>query len=232
MSHEPTPTHGPDEGRPLEMLVPLLRGVSHVYSAYVAAVAGLVLIVIAPDATARWCSLLYGVALVALFGVSGLLHRWKWDLRWQPTLRRLDHSTIFLFIAACTTVLAVQVLSGPTQTLVLVLGWAGAIGGVTLSLAWIDAPRGVASGTYVLVSLAAAIGVPQMVERLDLAPLLLIFTGAVLYTAGAVVYATKRPDPWPEVFGFHEVFHALVIVGAALHFAALAGWVLGGAPVV
>lgn len=225
------PGAGPDDPveLDLDLVVPILRGVSHVYSAYVAALAGVVLVVIAPDATARACSVLYGVSLVALFGLSGLLHRWRGDRRWEPTLRRLDHCSIFVFIASCITVLAVEVLSGPTQTVVLALAWAGAIAGVSLSLVWIDAPRGVASASYLLVSWAAVVGVPQMVDRLPVAPLVLIGLGALLYTAGALVYAFRRPDPWPEVFGFHEVFHALTIVAATVHFAALAGWVLGGA---
>lgn len=209
-----------------ELLVPVLRGVSHVYSAYVAAAAGVVLVLVATDATARWCSVLYAVALIALFGISGLFHRWKWDPRWQPVLRRLDHCTIFVFIASCVTVLAVEVLTGPTQVVVLALAWGGALAGVALSLAWIDAPRSVAAGSYVLVSWAAAIGLPQMIDRLSPAPLILMGVGGFLYMVGAVVYATQRPDPWPRVFGFHEIFHALVIAGATVHFVALAGWIL------
>jgi hemolysin III len=203
------PTAPPDAERPLEAVVPILRGVSHVHSTYVAAVAGLVLVVLAPDATARWCSAGYALALVALFGVSGLLHRWRWDLRWQPLLRRLDHSTIFVFIGVCITVLAVQVLAG-----------------VVLSIAWIDAPRWLSTTTYVVVSLAAAIGLPQMLDRLSAAPMILVAVGGVLFTIGAVVFAIKLPDPWPRVFGFHEVFHALVVAAAAVHFVAFAGWIL------
>lgn len=220
------PTDPPDAERPLEAVVPILRGVSHVHSTYVAAVAGLVLVVLAPDATARWCSAGYALALVALFGVSGLLHRWRWDLRWQPLLRRLDHSTIFVFIGVCITVLTVQVLSGATAVVVLGLGWSGVIAGVVLSFAWIDAPRWLSTTTYVVVSLAAAIGLPQMLERLSAAPMILVAVGGVLFTIGAVVFAIKLPDPWPRVFGFHEVFHALVIAAAAVHFVAFAGWIL------
>lgn len=222
----PPPEAPPDLGDPIATLVPILRGVSHVHSTYVAAIAGAVLVLVAPDATARWCAVAYTLGLVVLFGVSGLLHRWRWDVRWQPLLRRLDHSTIFVFIGVCITVLAVRVLSGPTQVVVLALGWAGVLAGVTLSVAWIDAPRWLATSTYVVVSLAAAIGLPQMAERLSAAPLALIAAGGVLYTVGAVVFALKAPDPWPRVFGFHEVFHALVIAAAALHFVALSGWIL------
>lgn len=220
------PTHPPDADRPLEAVVPILRGVSHVHSTYVAAVAGLLLVLFAPDPTARWCAAGYAVALVTLFGVSGLLHRWRWDLRWQPLLRRLDHSTIFVFIGVCITVLAVQVLSGPTRTVVLALGWTGVAAGVVLSFAWIDAPRWLSTSTYVVVSLAGAIGLPQMAERLPATPLILIALGGVLYTVGAVIFAIKAPDPWPRIFGFHEVFHAVVIAAAAVHFVAFAGWIL------
>lgn len=220
------PTEPPDAERPLEAVVPILRGVSHVHSTYVAAVAGLLLVVFAPDATARWCAAAYALALVMLFGVSGLLHRWRWDLRWQPLLRRLDHSSIFVFIGVCITVLAVQLLSGATAVVVLALGWSGVIAGVALSIAWIDAPRWLSTSTYVVVSLAAAIGLPQMIERLDLAPLILVAVGGFLYTVGAVVFAIKLPDPWPRVFGFHEVFHAIVIAAVAVHFVAFAGWII------
>lgn len=220
------PTDPPDLERPLETVVPILRGVSHVHSTYVAAVAGLLLVVLAPDATARWCAVGYALALVMLFGVSGLLHRWRWDLRWQPLLRRLDHSSIFVFIGVCITVLAVQVLSDATAVVVLALGWSGVLAGVVLSVAWIDAPRWLSTSTYVAVSLAAAIGLPQMFERLDAAPLILVAVGGFLYTVGAVIFAIKLPDPWPRVFGFHEVFHALVIAAAAIHFVAFAGWII------
>lgn len=220
------PTAAPDADRPLEAVVPLLRGVIHVHSAYVAAIAGLVLVLLAPDATARWCAVGYALGLVALFGFSGLLHRWRWDLRWQPLLRRVDHSTIFVFIGVCITVLAVQVLDGATAVVVLALGWTGVIAGVVLSIAWIDAPRGLSTGTYVLVSLAAAIGLPQMAERLDVVPLVLIAVGGAIYAVGAVIFAIKLPDPWPRVFGFHELFHALVVAAAAIHFVAFAGWII------
>jgi hemolysin III len=104
--------------------------------------------------------------------------------------------------------------------------WAGALAGVTLSVAWISAPRVLFAATYVALGWIALIALPELVSRLPLAPLLLIAAGGLLYTAGAVVYARRRPDPWPTVFGFHEVFHALVILAAALQFAAMAGWII------
>ncbi len=209
-----------------EDIVPLLRGVFHLYSAYLAAAAGVVLVVLAPGALNRLCAVLYGAALLGLFAVSGLYHRWRWNPRWRPALRRLDHCTIFVFIAASSTPLALLVLSGTIQLTVLILVWAGAGAGVALSLTWIDAPRGLVAAAYILVGLAAMAGLPQSLERLPVAPLVLLAVGAGLYITGAVVYALRRPDPWPRVFGFHELFHTLVVAAAGTHFVALSGWVL------
>lgn len=209
----------------------MLRGVFHVYSAYVAAAAGVVLVVLAPGALNRVCAVLYGAALLGLFAVSGLYHRWRWNPRWRPVLRRLDHCTIFVFIAASSTPLALLVFSGTVQLMVLIVAWAGAGAGVALSLSWIDAPRGLVAAAYVLVGLAAMIGLAQTLERLPIAPLILLAAGAGLYVTGAVVYGLRRPNPWPRVFGFHELFHALVVAAATTHFIALSGWVLLRAPV-
>jgi hemolysin III len=104
--------------------------------------------------------------------------------------------------------------------------WAGALAGVALSLLWIGAPRVLFAALYVALGWIALAALPELVSRLPLTPLLLFATGGVLYTVGAVVYATRRPDPWPRLFGFHEVFHALVIAAAAVHFVAMAGWII------
>jgi hemolysin III len=209
-----------------EDVVPRLRGLLHAYAAVFALAAAIVLVAIAPDAQARGAAAVYGVGLCALFAVSGLYHRWRWDMRWRPLLRRMDHSTIYVFIAASSTPIAWLVLEGPMRTVVLVSVWAGAIGGIALSVAWITAPRVLVAMSYLLVGWAGAIGLPQIVAKLPAAPLVLLATGGVLYTVGAVVYAFKRPNPWPRVFGFHEVFHALVVVAALAHFIAMAGWVV------
>ena len=209
-----------------EDVVPRLRGLLHAYAFFFAVAAAIVLVVIAPDAQARAAAAVYGVGLSALFAVSGLYHRWRWDMRWRPLLRRMDHSTIYVFIAASCTPIAWLVLEGSLRTVVLVAVWAGAVGGIALSVAWITAPRVLVAMSYLLVGWAGAIGLPQIVDRLPAAPLVLLATGGVLYTIGAVVYALKRPNPWPRTFGFHEVFHALVVLAAIAHFIAMAGWVV------
>ena len=210
-------------------LVPVLRGVSHVWAFWFALVAGAVLLFLAPAADARIAAVVYAVGLCALFAGSGLYHRWRWDPRWRPLLRRIDHSTIFIFIAASYTPIALLVLDGSLRVVVLIGVWAGAIAGVAFSVAWISAPRVLTAGTYLALGWFAVITIPQLVDRLPLVPLTLLATGGVLYTLGAVVYAAKRPNPWPRTFGFHEVFHAFVIAAAAAHFAAMAGWVIPGA---
>ncbi|HEV3001293.1 MAG TPA: hemolysin III family protein [Solirubrobacteraceae bacterium] len=209
--------------------VPLLRGVLHAWTFWFALVASVVLVALAPTAQARAAAVVYGVGLCALFAGSALYHRWRWDPRWRPLLRRVDHSTIFVFIAASYTPIAVLVLDGTLRSVVLVGVWAGAAAGVVFSVAWITAPRVLTAATYLALGWFAIATVPQLVDRLDAAPLALLAAGGVLYTAGAIVYAGQRPNPWPRTFGFHEVFHACVVAAAAAHFAAMAGWVIPGA---
>ena len=211
-----------------EELVPRLRGVSHAVTFWIALAAAAVLVALAPDADARTAAVIYGAGLCALFGGSGLYHRWRWDPRWRPLLRRIDHSTIFVFIAASYTPVGLLVLDGSLQVTMLVVAWAGAIAGVAFSLVWIDAPRWLVAGTYLGLGWISVIALPQLVERLAPAPLVLIAAGGLLYTLGAIVYALKRPNPWPRTFGFHEVFHAFVIAAAVVHFVAMAGWVVTG----
>ena len=206
--------------------IPSLRGVTHVYAFYCATVAAALLIVFAPGGVARGAGAVYGLGLCALFGGSALYHRWRGNPRWRPTLQRIDHSTIFVFIAASYTPVCLLVLSGTVRWVVLGTVWAGALGGVALSLAWITAPRVLASACYVALGWVAIIAFPQLVSSLPVVPLVLIATGGVLYTIGAVVFAFQRPNPWPHVFGFHEIFHAFVVLAATAHFVALAGWVV------
>jgi hemolysin III len=198
---------------------------SHAYAFWVALVAAVVLTALVPAGTPRVASVIYGLGLCGLFAASGSYHRWRWDPRWRPLLRRIDHSTIFVFIAASYTPVALLIMHGTARWAILAAVWAGALGGVILSVAWITAPRVLSALCYLALGWVVVFALPQMMDRLSVAPLLLLAAGGVLYSLGAVVYATKRPNPWPTVFGFHEVFHALVILAAAVQFVALAGWV-------
>ena len=212
-----------------EEVIPRLRGLLHAHATWVAAVAAIVLIAIAPTAAARWAAVIYGAAMIALFGFSALYHRWHGNPRWKPWLRRMDHATIFVFIAASYTPVALLVLEPPMRTIVLVSVWAGAALGVALSLAWISAPRLLSAVTYLAVGWVAVIALPELLDRVGAAPLVLLVAGGALYSAGAIVYAIRKPNLWPRTFGFHEVFHALVIAAAAAHFIAMAGWVVPAA---
>jgi hemolysin III len=211
-----------------EAATPILRGVSHVVAFWIALIAALLLVIVAPG-PARAPALVYGVGLCALFATSGLYHRWRWDRRWRPLLRRLDHSTIYVFIAASWTPLALLLLSGTTRTIVVLGVWCSAVGGVVLSVAWITAPRVLVAASYVAVGSVAVAALPRVIDRLSPAPIVLLGVGGLLYCVGAWVYAVKRPDPWPSTFGFHEVFHSLVILAAASHFVAIAGWIIPNA---
>ena len=216
----------------VEEIVPTLRGVLHAYAFWVALGGAIVLVALAPGPQARVACAIYGAALCALFAISALFHRWRWNPRWRPLLRRLDHSTIFLFIAASTTPVALLVLAGTAQTVVLLAAWLGALAGIGMTVAWIDAPRGVVALSYVAVGCAVGVAIPDLVERLPVVPLALLAGGGLLYASGAAVYATRRPDPWPQSFGFHEIFHGLVVVAAASHFIAMLVWVVPGAAAV
>jgi hemolysin III len=212
-----------------EELRPLLRGVTHAYAFWAALAAASVLTVLAPSGAARVSALVYGSGLCALFAASGTYHRWRWNPRWRPLLRRIDHSTIFVFIAASYTPVALLVMHGALRWVILAAVWTGAAIGIVLSVAWITRPRVLSAACYLALGWVAVAAAPQLVQRLDVAPLVLLGAGGVLYSVGAVVYATKRPDPWPRTFGFHEVFHALVIAAATVQFVAMAGWVFPGA---
>ena len=209
-----------------EELTPKLRGVMHAWAMWFALIAVVVLALYAPTGLARAAALVYGIGLCALFAASGLYHRWRWNPRWRPLLRRVDHSTIFIFIAASYTPIALLVLSGTVQTVVLVSAWAGALAGVAMSVAWISAPRWLAAACYLALGWVAIIAMPQLAEKLGVAPFVLFAVGGGLYTLGAVVYAFQRPNPWPRIFGFHEIFHTLVVAAAVVHFVAMAGWVI------
>jgi len=201
--------------------LPRLRGLLHAYAFYAAVVCAAVLVVLAPEGRARAGAVVYGVGLCALFGVSGAYHRWRGAPRIKRLLRRADHATIFVFIAASYTPVALLALSGTMRWVVLVSAWAGAIAGVSLSVGWIDAPRRLTAVAYIALGWIATIAFPQLAERIGAVAFSLLLAGGLLYSAGACVYAAQRPDPWPRTFGFHELFHALVIVAALAHLAVL-----------
>jgi hemolysin III len=205
---------------------PRLRGVSHQYAFFVSLAAGAALVIVAPTAEARFAVGVYAVTVSALFGTSALYHRRNWSPPRRRFMRRLDHSAIFLLIAGTYTPFALLVLHGPLATAVLAVVWGGALAGIVLKLVWIDAPKWLVAVVYLALGWVAVFAFPQMIEQLGVVATLLVALGGLLYTAGAVVYARQKPDPSPTVFGYHEIFHALVIAAAALQFAVIGFWVL------
>jgi hemolysin III len=206
---------------------PRLRGVSHEWAFFASLTAGAALVIAAPTARATAAVAIYAASLSALLGVSALYHRINWRRpeirRW---MRRLDHSMIFLLIAGTVTPFAVLVLHGTLANALLIAVWAGAAAGIVVELVWIEAPKWVTALVYVAVGWIGALGFPGIVGNAGLGAGALIAIGGALYTAGAVVYARQRPDPNPAVFGYHEIFHLLVIAAAAAHFAAVAIYAL------
>ena len=211
----------------IERQKPKLRGVFHAWAFFVALAAGAALVALAPAGRATLAAAVYALSLAALLGVSALYHRVNWRRpeirRW---MRRLDHTMIFFLIAGTVTPFALLVIGGALGTALLVAVWAGALAGTVVELIWVDAPKWVTAIVYLAVGWIGAVGVPAIVIDAGVGAGVLIAIGGVLYTAGAVVYARQRPDPNPAVFGYHEIFHVLVIAAAMSHFAAVAIYAL------
>ena len=209
------------------LVKPRLRGVLHQWAFAVSVLLGLALVLAASGSRETVAATVYSVSVAALLGTSALYHRVNWSResarRW---MRRLDHSMIFVLIAGTYTPFALLALEGSLATAILIAVWAGAAGGIVLQLVWVDAPKWLSALVYVILGWVAVVALPQMVGALGVVATVLVATGGILYTLGALVYATRRPDPAPAVFGYHEIFHLLVVIAAALQYAVVAFWVL------
>ena len=204
-------------------LTPRLRGVFHLWALFGSVIAGAVLVVLADGALATVSSWIYAVALAGMFGASALYHRFPWrSAARRVWAQRLDHSTIFVFIASSYTPFALLCFHGSTRWLVLVLVWTGATLGLVLELAWLDSPRWLKAIAYMAVGWVGVLVAPQLFAAVGVASAILLVAGGALYTIGAVVYASKWPNPLPRTLGFHEVFHLLVVAAAVTQFVAVA----------
>jgi hemolysin III len=201
---------------------PRLRGVSHQWAFFVSLGAGTALILLANGSTAHIAAAIYAFSLSALLGVSALYHRVTWSPGARRWMRRLDHTMIFVLIAGTYTPFALLVLHGTLAHVVLIAVWVMAGAGAVLNLIWWDAPKPVTAAVYISTGWIAVLAFPQLWSGLGPVGFGLIVVGGILYTLGAVVYARRRPDPRPAVFGYHEIFHLLVIAAAACDFAAIA----------
>jgi hemolysin III len=210
---------------------PRLRGVFHQWAFFVSLASGTLLVLLAATTRATLAAAIYAASVSALFGVSALYHRVSWTVPARRRMRRLDHSMIFLLIAGTYTPVGLLVLRGTPVGLLVLRGtlasvvlavvWGGALAGIVLELVWTGAPRWLGGTVYLALGWVAVVAMPQLFARLGVPGGLLIVAGGLVYSAGAAVYALRRPDPVPAVFGYHEVFHLLVIAGVAAHFLAI-----------
>ena len=203
-------------------LRPRLRGVFHEWAFFAALAAGAMLVVLAEGALATFSSWVYAAALVAMFGASALYHRFPWkSAKRRMWARRLDHSMIFVVIAASYTPFALLAFDGPIRWIVLVAAWGGAVLGLVAELLWAGSPRWLGGAACVAIGWVGILAAPQLFTRVGLAGAVLVLVGGVLYTLGAAFYAAKWPNPFPSTLGFHELFHLLVVVAAVSQFVAV-----------
>ena len=206
---------------------PLLRGWSHALAAVGAVGTSLALCLQSRDDLPRLLSLLvYGLSMCQVFAVSALYHLGSWSQPWRARLRALDHASIFALIAGTYTPIAFNVLAGWERPVVLGAVWAQALAGMALVTGSVRLPRYVGVLLYLGMGWAALLAAPSLVRNLPWPAVAAFVLGGLLYTLGALVYAFRRPDPLPRVFGFHEVFHALTIGASSAFTAAIWSWVL------
>jgi hemolysin III len=208
----------------LTELKPRMRGWLHLYAAAISLITGATLIVVSSAARGDRAALatsIYAATVTMLFTTSALYHRCNWKPRSQLIMKRLDHSMIFMLIAGTYTPFAVLTLPDPYSIAVLAVVWTGAIGGIALKMAWPTAPRPLSVPLYVGLGWVAVFIIPQLLHHFGVATLVLILVGGASYTAGAVSYGLKRPNPYPGTFGFHEIFHSYTLLGALCHYIAV-----------
>ncbi|MGW2149095.1 PAQR family membrane homeostasis protein TrhA [Nonomuraea bangladeshensis] len=200
---------------------PRLRGWLHAGALPVALVAGFVLVALGPTLQARLASAVYAITSALLFGISATYHRGTLGPRLAAVLRRFDHANIYLIIAGTYTPFALLALEGAARVAVLGVIWGGASAGVLFRLFWLNAPRWLSTALYLLLGWTAIFVMPQLLEGAGVAAVVLVAVGGVFYSAGAVVYGLRRPDPSPRWFGFHEVFHAFTLAAYLVQYIAV-----------
>ncbi|MFV0426692.1 MAG: PAQR family membrane homeostasis protein TrhA [Beutenbergiaceae bacterium] len=209
-------------GAAAAVLKPHLRGWIHAGLAPLALAYGIVLVILTPAGAPRWSAAVFALATVLLFGTSAVYHRGRWSEGTNLVLRRLDHSNIFLVIAGTYTPLAVLLLPPATARLLLIIVWSGALAGIGLRVFWLAAPRWLYVPIYLALGWVAVAFLPAFARSGGVAIMWLVIAGGLAYTAGAVIYGLKRPNPSPRWFGFHELFHVGTLVGYVCHALAVA----------
>ena len=205
---------------------PLLRGVFHQAGFAASLVVGTLLIVGADGARRHVAAAVFAGAVAVCFGASALYHRITWTPRLRPWMRRVDHAGIFVLIAGTYTPVCLLVLRGDWRLTVLVVVWACAAAAAIFKFVWVGAPKWLAAAFGVALGWAGVVVLPQLASRVDPAAVALLGIGGIIYTAGALVYARRRPDPVPAVFGYHELFHVLTLIAVSCQYVAIAFFVI------
>jgi hemolysin III len=197
---------------------PLLRGHSHQAAFFFAFGASTILLLNAYGTNTIIPTIIYSLSLIGLFGISALYHRPHWRPNQRMWMRRLDHAAIYILIAGTSTPICLLALAPDVRTKLLQLIWGAAIFGIIQSIFWVTAPKWLSALLYVAVGCLLVPYFPELKMALATSDLWLILSGGIVYISGAIIYAFKKPNPFPEIFGYHEIFHLLVIIGAILHF--------------
>ncbi len=197
---------------------PFLRGHFHQAAFFMALGACTLLVIKSFETSAFWATLIYSLSLVSLLGISALYHRINWGPRFRMVMRRLDHAAIYFLIAGTMTPICLLTLPATSGRNLLIIGWVVAVAGMLLSTVFTQTPKWLNALLYIIAGLMVVPFLPEMAANLGPVNLGLIISGGIVYVLGALAYAFKKPDFFPHIFGYHELFHILVIVGAALHF--------------
>jgi hemolysin III len=193
----------------------------------VSLVVGTLLVVGAEGSARHVAAVVFAGSVAACFGISALYHRVNWTPQLRLWMRRVDHAGVYLLIAGTYTPVCLLVLHGSFRLVMLAVVWAAAAAAAILKFVWVAAPKWLAAGIGIALGWMGIVGLPQLAGRLAVGAIVLLAAGGLAYTAGAIVYARRWPDPLPTVFGYHEVFHALTIVGVACQYVAIAFFVVG-----
>jgi len=206
---------------------PLLRGVLHQVGFVVAFAVG-ALLVLDWDGTRRGvAAAVFAGSVATMLGASALYHRVTWSARVRPWMRRVDHAGIYILIAGSYTPVGLLILQGWLQVLILAAVWTSAAAATILKFCWVGAPKWLSAALAISIGWIGVIALPDLLDAVGIGPVLLIAAGGVAYTLGGVVYARKKPDPAPSVFGYHELFHSLTLVALVLQYVAIALFVIG-----
>jgi len=200
--------------------------VFHLYAFIVALIVGALLIAGAPHTKSRIAAAIFAATVAAMFGASALHHRVTWRERGYRWSRRIDHAGVYLAIAGSYTPFGLLVLTGTWRIVVLAVVWGGAAAAIVLKFAWVEAPKWLAAAIAISLGWIAVIVFPQLIDGVGWSGAALVLAGGLFYTIGGLVYALKRPDPLPAVFGYHEIFHVLVVVAVALQYSVVAFWLI------